>query len=128
MKKLLISLGIGGSILFAQNLYMSAFQDVLKAKRILKSDPEKAKTYFIEASSYLKQVVNSSIDANKPSLQAMALLGELYINGWGIDKNEKKATLLLCAAKNLGNFKAASLIKKHNLNCPKKINLKELKQ
>jgi TPR repeat protein len=125
MKKILIFIG---TLVFAQNLYFSAFKDIQKAKKILNTNPEKAKTLFIEASSYLKQIVNSSIDANKPSTQAMSLLGELYLNGWSVEQNYKKATLLLCQAKNLGNFKAATLIKKNNLTCPQKINLKELKQ
>jgi len=125
MKKLIIFIGI---ILFAQNLYFSAFQDIQKAKRLLNQAPQKAQTLFIEASSYLKQIINSSIDSNKPSAQAFSLLGELYLNGWGVEYNIQKAKLLLCAAKSLGNFKAKMLIKKNNLVCPKKINLKELKQ
>jgi TPR repeat protein len=125
MKKLLILLA---TIVFAQSLYFSAFQDIKKAKRLLSSNPDKANTLFIEASGYLKQIINSSIEKNTPSQQAMSLLGELYLNGWGVEKNIYKATKLLCAAKTLGNFKASQLIKQYNLTCPKKINLKELKQ
>jgi TPR repeat protein len=125
MRKTIIFLSV---LLFAQNLYFSAFKDIQKAKKILNTNPKKAQTLFIEASSYLKQVINSSIDKNKPSVQAFTLLGELYLNGWGVEQNVKKASLLLCAAKSLGNFKAEKLIKQNNLNCPKKINIKELKQ
>jgi TPR repeat protein len=58
----------------------------------------------------------------------MSLLWELYLNGWGTENNIKKASFLLCASKYLGNTRAERLIKKNNLICPKKINLKELKQ
>jgi TPR repeat protein len=123
MKKLILFIG---TILLAQNLYFLAFIDIKKAKKLLNSNPSKAQALFIEASSYLKQIINSSI--NQPSPQAMNLLGELYLNGWGVSKNRKKAVLLLCAAKNLGNFKASQTIKEYNINCPTKINFKELKQ
>ena len=125
MKKLIIFIGL---FLLAQNLYFTAFQNVQKAKKLLNQNPQKAQTLFIEASSYLKQIINSSIDINKPSVQALSLLGEMYLNGWGVENNSQKATLLLCAAKSLGNFKAKMLIKKNNLYCPAKISLKELKQ
>ncbi|WP_024787882.1 MULTISPECIES: SEL1-like repeat protein [unclassified Lebetimonas] len=126
MKKIILLILI--TFVFSQNLYFIAFKDIQKAKHLLNSDPQKANTLFIEAGSYLKQIINSSINSNKPSSQALNLLGELYLNGWGVEKDIKKARLLLCAAKNLGNFRAQMLIKKNSLKCPAKINLKELKQ
>lgn len=125
MKRMIIFLG---TLVFAQNLYFSAFKDIQKAKRLLNKNPEQAKTFFIEASNYLKQVINETIDKNKPSVQAMTLLGEMYLKGWGIEQNPQKAKLLLCAAKSLGNFKAKTLIQQNGIKCPQKINLKELKQ
>ncbi|WP_024790014.1 SEL1-like repeat protein [Lebetimonas sp. JH292] len=116
------------TFLLSQSLYFNAFKDIQKAKRLLNSDPQKANALFIEAGSFLKQIINSSINSDKPSSQALNLLGELYLNGWGVEKNIKKARLLLCAARNLGNFRAQMLIKKNSLKCPAKINLKELKQ
>jgi TPR repeat protein len=126
MKKIILLLFFSFS-LFAQNLYFSAYKDIQKAKRLLNSDPQKSERLFIEAFSYLKQLVNTSIDNEKPSANALSLLGEMYLNGWGVDKNEKKAVLLLCGAQQLGNFKAKKLLKKINVKC-KKINFKELKQ
>jgi len=112
--------------LFAKSLYFNAFIDIQKAKRLLNSNPKQADALFIEAKGYLKQIVQSSINQNKPSSQAILLLGELYLNGWGVDKNLQKAKSLLCSAKILGNIKANRLIKKNAISCPKKINIKEL--
>jgi len=114
------------SSLFAQSLYFSAFKDIHKAKSLLKSNPQKANELFIEARGYLTQIIQSSIEKNKPSSQSLLLLGELYLNGWGGDKNIQKSTKLLCSAKMLGNSKADRMIKKNNLSCPQKINIKEL--
>jgi TPR repeat protein len=113
--------------IYAQNLYFEAFKDIKKAKKIVNSDPQKAQRLFIEAYGYLKQIVNNSIDKNKPSANAFNLLGELYLKGWGVEKNEKKAKQFLCAAKLLGNLKAAKTLDKLGIKC-KKINFKELKQ
>jgi TPR repeat protein len=113
--------------IYAQNLYFEAFKDIKKAKRVVNSDPQKAQRLFIEAYGYLKQIVNNSIDKGKPSANAFNLLGELYLKGWGVEKNEKKAKRLLCAAKQLGNSKAAKTLDKLGIKC-KKINFKELKQ
>jgi hypothetical protein len=128
MKKISVFIILTITLVFAQNLYFSAFKDIQKAKKILNTNPQKAQTLFIEASSYLKQVINSSIDKNKPSVQAMTLLGEMYLKGWGGEQNPQKAKLLLCTAKNLGNSKAKTLIQQNGIKCPQKINLKELKQ
>jgi len=128
MKKLLFFLSVAlGTSLFAQNLYFDAYKDILKAKRLLNTDKTKADRLFVEAYGYLKQVVNSSIDENKPSSNAFKLLGEMYLNGWGVDKDMQKAKQLLCAAKNLGNTQAKRLIEKSNIQCGE-INYKELKQ
>jgi len=114
------------SSLFAQSLYFNAFTDIQKAKRFLRTNPQKANNLFIEAKGYLKQIIRNSINQNEPSSQSMYLLGELYLNGSGGEKKPQKATLLLCAANSLGNTKAKQLIKTKNLSCPTQINLKEL--
>jgi TPR repeat protein len=128
MKKLLFILTIFLSVNYAQNLYFSAFKNINKAKRLLKTDPQQADRLFIEAYSYLKQYVNKTLKNNKPSANSFKLLGEMFLNGWGVDKDINKAVKLLCAAKKLGNIKANNIIKKNNITCPKKINYKELKQ
>jgi len=124
MKKIYLLLIV--SSLFAQSLYFNAFKDIQKAKRLLKNDPQKATALFIEAKGYLKEIVKNSVAQNKPSSQSILLLGELYLNGWGADKNPSKAAMLICAAKELGNSKAGRLISKNSLSCSKKINFKEL--
>ena len=129
MKKLLFILTIFLSVnISAQNLYFAAFKNINKAKRLLKTDPQQADRLFIEAYSYLKQYVNKTLKNNKPSANSFKLLGEMFLNGWGVDKDINKAVKLLCAAKKLGNIKANNIIKKNNITCPKKINYKELKQ
>ncbi|ACM93674.1 hypothetical protein NAMH_1273 [Nautilia profundicola AmH] len=126
MKKLFFIFFIITAV-FAQNLYFDAYKNIQKAKRIIKTDPQKADRYFIEAYSYLKQLVNTSIDNNKPSANAFNLLGNMYLKGWGVEKNERKAIELLCGAAQLGNKKAKRTLAKLNVKCDK-INFKELKQ
>jgi TPR repeat protein len=128
MKKFLFLFCIFFSLnVFAQNLYFEAYKNIQKGKRYIKNNPQKSDMLFIEAYSYLKQLVNKSIEDEKPSANALNLLGIMYLNGWGIEKNEKKAVKLLCAAKKLGNMKAKKTLKKLNAVC-KTINFKELKQ
>jgi len=126
MKKIFLPFILIVSI-FAQNLYFNAFNNIKKAKKLINKNPKKAQKLFIEAYSYLKTVVNKSIEENKPNINAMHLLGELYLNGWGIDKDEKLAVKLLCIAAKYGNKKAEQILKKINKECPIKLNLKEIK-
>jgi len=126
MKRLTL-LFIFSSMLVAQNLYFAAFKDIRQATRIINTNPKKAQKLFIEASGYLKQIINTSISNNKPSANALNLLGKLYLNGWGVDKDEQKAYKLLCAAAKLGNSKAKKTLEKLNVKC-QKINFKELEQ
>ena len=126
MKKTLL-LSVFIIALFGANLYFEAFQDIMKGKRILNQNPQKAEALFIIAANNLKKIINSSVDNNKPSANAIELMGELYLNGWGIEKNEKEAKNLLCVAAKLGNFKAKQLIKKNEFICHQ-TNLKEIKQ
>jgi TPR repeat protein len=126
MKKLLAIILLSFS--FAQaDLYFSAFQKVIKGKRLLHKDPKRANIEFIEAAGYLKQLINNSIEVNKPNANALKLLGEMYLKGWGIEQNYQEAEKLLCAAANYGNLQAQKLIKRNNFICTK-ISLKELKQ
>jgi len=126
MKKFLLFMLVIVSV-NAANMYFNAFVDIKKAKRLLNSNPEQAQRLFIEAYSFLKQVVNTSIDENKPSANAFNLLGELYLNGWGVDQDKEKAIKFFCAAEKLGNSKAKKTIQKLNATCGT-INIKELKQ
>ena len=127
MKKIiLLSILIG--YIFAQNLYFNAFKNIKKAKTLIDKNPKEAQRLFIEAYSYLKTIVNKSIEEKKPNTNAINLLGKLYLNGWGIDKNEILAIKLLCVAAKYGNQKAQKTLKKLNKTCPTQINLKEIKQ
>ena len=114
--------------IFAQNLYFNAFNNIKKAKTLINKNPKEAQMLFIEAYTYLKTIVNKSIKEEKPNTNAINLLGELYLNGWGVDKNETLAIKLFCIAASYGNQKAQKILKKLNKTCPTKINLKEIKQ
>ena len=113
--------------LHAQNLYFQAFQDINKAKRIQKENPEKANQLYIEAYTYLKQLNNKYIENNKPSANVMYLLGKLYLNGLGIEKDTIKGAKFLCTSAELGNLRAKKDITKLQIKC-EKINVKELKK
>ena len=126
MKKMVLFLILIFS-LHAQNLYFQAFQDINKAKRIQKENPEKANQLYIEAYTYLKQLNNKYIKSNKPSANVMYLLGNLYLNGLGIEMDKTKGAKLLCKSAELGNLRAKKEITKLQIKC-EKINLKELKQ
>jgi len=126
MKKIIFLCVLIGSI-FAQNLYFNAFKNIKKAKTIINQNPKKAQKLFIEAYTYLKTIVNKSIKEEKPNTNAINLLGELYLNGWGVDKDEELAIKLFCIATKYGNQKAKKTLKKLNKTCPTKINLKEIK-
>jgi len=128
MKKIIFTILFLISSSYGANLYFDAFQDIQKAKRMLKTNPDKANSLFIEAAGYLKQVINTSINNNKPSGNAFFLLGEMYYNGWGVKKNTKKAYKLFCAAKQLGNFKANTKVNKLKIKCKAIKNFKELQQ
>jgi len=117
MKKLIIFIGL---FLLAQNLYFTAFQNVQKAKKLLNQNPQKAQTLFIEASSYLKQIINSSIDINKPSVQALSLLGEMYLNGWGVENNSQKRQDAISTRQGLNN-----LINRYSFLSEKKVIITE---
>ena len=127
MKKIiLLSILIG--YIFAQNLYFNAFKNIKKAKTLIDKNPRAAQKLFIEAYTYLKTIVNKSIKEEKPNTNAINLLGELYLNGWGINKDKTLAIKLFCLAKKYGNQKAQKNLKKLRKTCPTKINLKEIKQ
>jgi TPR repeat protein len=128
MKKTVCAIAVFFNIISAQNLYFIAFKNINKAKKLIKTEPQKADRLFIEAYGYLKQYINKTLKNNKPSANSFRLLGEMYLNGWGVEKDMSKATKLLCAAKKLGNMKANNIIKKNNISCTKTINYKELKQ
>lgn len=127
MKKVILLLCILTGYIFAQNLYFNAFNNIKKAKILIDKNPKEAHKLFIEAYTYLKTIVNKSIEEEKPNTNAINLLGKLYLNGWGIDKNETLAIKLFCIAANYGNKKAQKTLKKLNKTCTK-INLKEIKQ
>ena len=127
MKKVIL-LSILIKSIFAINLYFNAFKNIKEAKKLIDKNPKKAQELFNKAYIDLKTIVNRSIEKKNPNINAINLLGKLYLNGWGIEKNETLAIKLLCVAAKYGNQKAKKTLKKLNKTCPTKINLKEIKQ
>lgn len=119
MKKTIILTFLFSSLLLAQNLYFKSFVEIRTAKRIMNTNPQKAKKLFLDAYKNLTTLVNDSIRNKKPSSNGMFLLGEMYLNGWGIPKNVKEANILICNAKKLGNLRAERLVKKLGISCKK---------
>jgi len=127
MKKLSALLA-ASLFLCAGNLYFNAYRDIQQAKRLMGTDPEKSQRMFMQGYTYLKELINRSVDKNRPSVNAFKLMGEMYLNGWGVEKNATKAARYLCAAKMLGNVSATRIIGEENITCPATIDYKELKQ
>lgn len=97
---LLISYSMGGA-------YGEGYKIYKKAKvEMNKGNDAKAKELFSQSLKVFEKTKNSS--------QAILKIAELYCNGWGVNKDEKKAKEYLTKAKNLG----ASFI---NDKCLKKL-------
>jgi len=86
MKKTILLLCILIGYTFAQKLYFNTFNNIKKTKTLIDKNLKEAHKLFIEAYTYLKTIVNKSIAEEKPNINAINLLGEPYLNGWGIDK------------------------------------------
>jgi len=84
--------------LFALNLsYMKGFQYYKKGILLVNSDKQNAQIYFTKAFNILSNIQNK----NNSSIHH--ILGKMYLNGWGVEKNYKKALKELLFAKKLGN-------------------------
>ena len=84
--------------LFALDLtYMKAFKLFNKGVLLNKTDPNLAEDYFTKAYNLLKNY------PNKYNSNIHAMLGKMYLNGWGIKKNYKKALNEFLTAEKLGN-------------------------
>ncbi len=113
MRTLFITL-IFSSFLFSFNaLYTKAFIAYKKGQKYLKSNPQKAQKYFQESFLLLNQI-------KKDSAQKFYLLGEMYLNGWGVAQDLEEAEKMLKKAISLGNKRAycsiAKLYIKENKN------------
>ncbi len=108
--------------LFAFNVsYMKAFKYFNKGVSLLNSDTQNAQIYFTKAFNLL---INHK---NKYSSGMHYILGRMYLNGWGVNKNYKKALDELLKAEKLGNKRVhCPLLKLYTITGNKKEAKKEL--
>jgi TPR repeat protein len=86
---------------FALNLtFTKAFKAFNKGVKLQKTNPQKAQKYFQKAYILLSEL------ENKPSSQVYYMLGKMYCNGWGVDRDYKKAEEYFLKAIKLGNERA----------------------
>ena len=95
MKKLCVIITLFSYLM--GDAYSNGFKFYIKAKKELrKGDIENANSLFLQAKNSFE------IAQKKHSSQAILKLAEMYCNGWGVDKNDVKAKILLNQAKKYG--------------------------
>ncbi len=80
-------------------LFTQAFISFKKGINFEKTNPKYAQKYFQKTYILLNQIKNNSS-------QKYYMLGKLYCNGWGVDKDYKKAEYYFKMAIKLGNQRA----------------------
>ena len=97
MKKILALL-FSLSIIFAFDLtFTKAFNNFNKGLRTYNTNPQKAQEYFTKAYTLIQQL------KNKNTSQVYYMLGRMYCNGLGVQKDLKKAEEYFLKALKLGN-------------------------
>jgi len=85
-------------MVFALDLtFTKAYRAFNKGIKLEKTNPQKAQQYFQKAYILLSEL------HNKPSSQVYYMLGRMYCNGWGVEKNYQKAETYFKKALQLGN-------------------------
>jgi TPR repeat protein len=97
MKKLILIL-MAISLFAIDFTFTKAYRAFNQGIRLEKTNPQMANKKFYEAYILLQQVIQK-----KPSSQAFYMLGRIYCNGWGVDKDYKKAEEMFLKALKLGN-------------------------
>ena len=96
MKKFIILISL--SFLFAFDFtFTKAFNEFNQGLRLIKTNPAKAYKKFHEAYILIKDL------KNKNSSQVYYMLGRMYANGWGVEKNYKLAEKYFLKALKFGN-------------------------
>ncbi len=86
--------------------YMKAFRYFNKGLSLINSDTQNAQNYFTKSFNLLKNIKNK----NNSGMHYM--LGRMYLNGWGVNKNYQKALKEFLTAEKLGNKRVhCSLLK-----------------
>jgi len=87
--------------LFSFNLtFTKAFNYFNKGIRLEKTNPKKAQEFFVKAYALIQAL------SNKNTSQVQYMLGRMFCNGWGVEKNYKKAEEHFLKAIKLGNKRA----------------------
>jgi TPR repeat protein len=96
--KAIIGIILSLTLSFALDLtFTKAFNSFKKGVKLIKTNPQKAQQYFQKAYILLTEL------NDKPSSQTYYMLGRMYCNGWGVEKNYKKAEEYFKKALQLGN-------------------------
>ena len=77
--------------------FTKAYRAFNKGIKLEKTNPQKAQQYFQKAYILLTEL------HGKPSSQVYYMLGRMYCNGWGVERNYKKAEEYFKKALQLGN-------------------------
>ena len=104
MKKLLLIFMLSLSIFAFDLTFTKAFKNFNKGMQLEKTNPKKASEYFQKAYFLIQQL------KNKDTSQVHYMLGKMYCNGWGVNKDYKKAEEHFLRAIQLGNARAKCCI------------------
>ena len=104
MKKLIIILILSISVFAFDLTFTKAFNNFNRGINLEKTNPQKANQYFQKAFFLIKQI------KNKNSSQINYMLGKMYCNGWGVNRDYKLAEKYFLKAIKLGNARAKCCI------------------
>ena len=97
MKKIITALIISSCLFAFDFTFTRAFNDFNQGLNLINKNPSLADKKFKEAYKLLKKITN------KNSSQVYYMLGRIYSNGWGVNKNYLLAQKYLLKAIKLGN-------------------------
>jgi len=97
MKQIIIIFAISSLILGFDLTFTKAYNEFRKGTSLVRNAPKLAQKHFKKAYLLLNKI------NNKNSAQIHYMLGRMYCNGWGVEKNYEKAKQHMLEAINLGN-------------------------
>jgi len=100
MKKLIALMIISISLFALDFTFTKAFREFNKGVNLEKKDPQSAMVHFQKAYIYIETL------KNKDTSQINYMLGRMYCNGWGVEKDYAKAEKYFLRAIELGNKRA----------------------
>jgi len=97
MKKLLTILLVVNFLFSIDFTFTKAWNNFTKGMKIVKQNPQEAQIYFKKSYNLIQKI------KNRPSSQVYYMLGRMYCNGWGVEKDLNKAEIYFKKALSLGN-------------------------